>query len=73
LVYDITKYSTFQNIERWFAELREHAEYNISVLLVGNKSDLRQGRAVSYDEANSYAKKHSIISYLIYYFRYCIH
>lgn len=51
LVYDVTKYSTFANIERWFAELREHAEYNISVLLVGNKSDLKQSRAVSYDEA----------------------
>ena len=41
LVYDISKYSTFQNIEKWFAELREHAEHNIVVLLVGNKCDLK--------------------------------
>lgn len=73
LVYDITKYSTFQNIERWFAELREHAECNISVLLVGNKSDLRQSRAVSFDEASSYAKKHSNITSLYNDFRHRIH
>jgi GTPase SAR1 family protein len=57
-VYDISKYNTFQNIERWFAELREHAEYNICVLLVGNKSDLKQNRAVQTEEASNYAKKH---------------
>ena len=58
LVYDISKYSSFQNIEKWFAELREHAEYNICVLLVGNKSDLKQSRAVQTEEAMAYAKKH---------------
>lgn len=61
MVYDISKYNTFQNIERWFSELREHAEYNIAVLLVGNKSDLKSSRAVSSEEAASYAKKHGII------------
>ena len=42
LVYDITKQSSFHNIEKWYSELREHAEYNIVVLLVGNKSDMKQ-------------------------------
>ena len=64
LVYDISKYNTFQNIERWFAELREHAEFNICVLLVGNKSDLKQNRAVQFEEAHSYAKKHGNIHIL---------
>jgi Ras-related protein Rab-11A len=41
LVYDITKRNTFESIDRWFNELREHAENNIVVLLVGNKSDLK--------------------------------
>lgn len=58
LVYDISKYSTFQNIERWFSELREHAEHNIQVLLVGNKSDLKNNRAVSTEEASHYAEQH---------------
>lgn len=42
LVYDITRAQSFHNIEKWFSELREHAEYNIVVLLVGNKSDMKQ-------------------------------
>jgi small GTP-binding protein len=42
LVYDVTKPQSFLNIEKWFSELREHAEYNIVVLLVGNKTDLKQ-------------------------------
>lgn len=41
LVYDIAKYSTFKNVERWLSELRENADRNIVIMLVGNKSDLR--------------------------------
>lgn len=41
LVYDISKHQTFENVERWLKELRDHAESNIVVMLVGNKSDLR--------------------------------
>jgi Ras-related protein Rab-11A len=37
LVYDITKHVTFENIERWLKELRDHADENIVVILVGNK------------------------------------
>lgn len=41
LVYDISKHVTFENVERWLKELRDHAEANIVVMLIGNKSDLR--------------------------------
>lgn len=37
LVYDISKHITFENVERWLKELRDHAEPNIVVMLVGNK------------------------------------
>lgn len=37
LVYDISKLSTFENVERWLKELRDHAESNIVIMLVGNK------------------------------------
>ena len=41
LVYDISKQVTFENVERWLLELRNHAEPNIVIMLVGNKvSDL---------------------------------
>lgn len=55
LVYDITKRSTFENVERWLAELKEHADDGVVILLVGNKSDLRHIRAVSTEEGAAFA------------------
>ena len=36
-------------------ELRDHADSNIVIMLVGNKSDLRHLRAVPTDEAKAFA------------------
>lgn len=47
LVYDISKHQTYENVTRWLKELRDHADSNIVIMLVGNKSDLRHLRAVS--------------------------
>ena len=56
LVYDITRKDTFYNVNKWLRELREHADMNISIILVGNKSDLYHMRQVTYEEASMYAK-----------------
>jgi len=60
LVYDITKHETFANVERWLSELRDHADQNIVIMLVGNKSDLRHLRAVTTEEATEFAEKHNL-------------
>jgi len=60
LVYDITKPSTFDNVEKWLKELREHAEPHIVVMLVGNKSDLKNLRAVKQEDASAFAEKHRL-------------
>lgn len=60
LVYDISKHVTFENVERWLKELRDHAEPNIIVMLVGNKSDLRHKRAVPTSEAVTFATNHGL-------------
>jgi len=60
LMYDITKYQTFANVEKWFEELKNNAEPSIVVMLVGNKSDLKPLRAVSQEEATAFAEKHGI-------------
>lgn len=54
-MYDIAKYLTYENAERWLKELQDHADANIVIMLVGNKSDLRHLRAVPTDEAKSFA------------------
>jgi len=60
LVYDICKHSTFENIELWLKELREQANRNIVIMLVGNKSDLRHLRAVPTEEARQFSEKNKI-------------
>jgi len=60
LVYDISKHLTFDNVERWLKELRDHADENIVIMLVGNKSDLRHLRAVSTEEAMAFAESNGI-------------
>ncbi|KAL6567347.1 Ras-related protein ric2 [Orobanche gracilis] len=60
LVYDITRHSTFENIERWLRELRDHTDPNIVVMLIGNKSDLRHQVAVSTEEGTSFAERESL-------------
>jgi len=60
LVYDITKHITFENVARWLKELRDHAEANIIIMLVGNKSDLRHRRAVPTEEAMAFAQANNV-------------
>ena len=51
LVYDISKHATYVNVTRWLKELRDHADANIVIMLVGNKSDMTDKRAVEYTVA----------------------
>lgn len=64
LVYDITKHQTYENVTRWLKELREYADSNIVIMLVGNKSDLRHLRAVPTEEAKSFATGKDHLSFI---------
>ncbi|XP_062093440.1 ras-related protein RGP1 [Humulus lupulus] len=60
LVYDITKRQTFDHVARWLEELRGHADKNIVIMLVGNKSDLGTLRAVPTEDAKEFAQRESL-------------
>lgn len=60
LVYDVTKPTTFENVSRWLKELRDHADSNIVIMLIGNKTDLKHLRAVATEDAQSYAEKEGL-------------
>jgi len=60
LVYDISKHSTFKNVARWLTELRENADRNIVIMLVGNKSDLRHLREVPTEEAKAFSESNKL-------------
>ncbi|KAJ8582829.1 ras-domain-containing protein, partial [Rhizopogon salebrosus TDB-379] len=60
LVYDIANHATYVNVIRWLKELRDHADSNIVIMLVGNKSDLKHLRAVPAEEAKSFAAENDL-------------
>ena len=55
LVYDIANLKTYENMDHWLKEMQDHADNNIVIMQVGNKSDLRHLRAVPTDVAKAHA------------------
>ncbi|KAL6516444.1 Ras-related protein RABA2a [Orobanche gracilis] len=60
LVYDITKRQTFDNVQRWLRELRDHADSNIVIMMTGNKSDLHHLRVVTDQDGQNLAEKEGL-------------
>lgn len=60
IVYDITSKVTFKNVTRWLNELREMADPDILIMMVGNKCDLEQQREVATQEAAAFAEANKI-------------
>ncbi|KAG5561021.1 hypothetical protein RHGRI_004146 [Rhododendron griersonianum] len=61
LVYDITRRETFNHLASWLEDARQHANANMSIMLIGNKCDLAHRRAVSTEEGEQFAKEHGLI------------
>ncbi|MHA1985825.1 MAG: Rab family GTPase [Promethearchaeota archaeon] len=58
LVYDISRSSTFKGIKaKWLEDFKNFARPDGVYALVGNKIDLKESRAVSFEEGNELAKK----------------
>jgi small GTP-binding protein len=57
LVFDLTRTSTFQNIEHWIRTIKENTSPKF-LILIGNKSDLVEQRALNKDFILEYCQKH---------------
>jgi len=55
VVYDITKKSSFNNIDKWLFDLKNNGDENINIILIGNKIDLEKQREVSTEEGEKKA------------------
>jgi Ras-related protein Rab-11A len=60
LVYDITNHDSFKSVERWLKEVKDHAEPHLVSLLIGNKNDLEEKRAVKTEEGAEFAEKQGV-------------
>ena len=61
LVYDITRKDTLDHAKQWLEELRTEAPDSI-ILLVGNKSDLADQRAVTKEQGEKFARDNGIVA-----------
>lgn len=61
VVYDISNKETFHKAQTWIKELQRQANPNIVIALAGNKLDLANKRAVSFEEAKAYADESSLL------------
>ena len=57
IVYDITKQSSFDALNRWVDELKQRAPPNIILAIAGNKIDLADQRTVSKETVENYLKE----------------
>jgi len=60
LVYDVSKLSTYEHVAQWLKELREQGDPGLIILLVGNKSDLVEQRAVTTEEGRTFAEENGM-------------
>ncbi|KAK9117371.1 hypothetical protein Sjap_016318 [Stephania japonica] len=61
LVYDITRRETFNHLASWLEDARQHANPNMAIALIGNKSDLSHRRAVTREEGEQFAKENGLL------------
>jgi len=55
VVYDITDACSFSNVKEWLQKVEQYACSDVSIILVGNKSDLEDNRTVSTESAQEFA------------------
>jgi len=56
LIFDLTNSASFEHLPGWIEEVRANVKNEIPLLLVGNKSDLVEQRAVSLNEINTFTR-----------------
>ncbi len=61
LMYSIDNKQSFINARRWLVEIRENAERDALVMLVGNKSDLSDTRQVTTSEGEALASEEGLM------------
>ena len=57
IVYDISRKNTFDSISRWVSDITATADKKITLILIGNKSDLEDQRQVTKEQGEDKAKE----------------
>ena len=58
--YDISSRASFENVNKWIAEARNYRGDDIMIVLVGNKLDDEENRAVTTEEGQNLAREQGL-------------
>ena len=58
VIFDLTRLKTYEAIEEWLSEMLKILQKDITIMIIGNKSDLIKeiGRSIDVDMVNDYAQ-----------------
>jgi small GTP-binding protein len=56
LVYDVTRKESYENLNKWVAEVKEKAPKDLSIMLLGNKIDLIGDKEVSTEDGKRFSE-----------------
>uniref|UniRef100_A0A8D9AJ70 small monomeric GTPase n=1 Tax=Cacopsylla melanoneura TaxID=428564 RepID=A0A8D9AJ70_9HEMI len=61
LLFDVTNRQSYNNVKAWLGEIREYAQEDVVIMLLGNKSDCPSGdRVVKKDEGEKLARDYKV-------------
>ena len=61
LIYDISNLQTYENVKNWISQIREEANPNVIIYIVGNKIDLpKEKRVVNIEDGEKIAEEFEI-------------
>ena len=61
LVYDITEWRSFNNLEKWIREIKDHCEVeSVQMVLIGNKCDQKRCRKVPTETGKTFASRNGM-------------
>jgi len=61
VVYDVSSQASLLNTERWIDDIRSERGNDVLIVLVGNKTDLKEQRQVSRGEGERKAKEYGVM------------
>ncbi len=60
VLYDTTRWETFDNVQNYIDEIKHHAHPEAVVMLVGTKCDLSEEKEVDHATARNFADEHNL-------------
>ena len=61
LIYDVTNLQSYENVKNWIAQIKESANQNVIVYLVGNKIDVKEeDRCVKTEDGKKIAEEFNL-------------